>query len=234
MTSIFNSTAKLAIVAAMGAATLLTAAAPASAQPYDERTNGVTSCAATGGRQEVGAVVGAVLGAVVGRQFSRGEPTAGAVGGAVVGSAIGAGVGCQSQHERERRQATNGYDRDGGYASYDNGRYDDGRYDNRGYDNGRYNDGRYNDGRNGYVAPARYERMNQWMVADTRVALRQAPTSQSPRIGSLRGGERFQAIGRVRGSDWIMVADRGQFVGYVRGDAVSPIGRSNYAYGYNR
>lgn len=201
MTSIFNSTAKLAIVASLGLATLIGAASPASAQPrYDRGTNGVTTCAAPGGRQEAGAVVGAILGAVVGRNFTRGEPTAGAVGGAVVGGAIGAGIGCESQHERERREAYNGYN---------------------GYDGGRYSDG---------IAPARYERTNQWVVAEHRTTLRQAPSQDSGRVGTIRGGERLQAVGIVRGGQWILIADHGQYIGYVRGGDVQPLGQGRYAY----
>ena len=84
----------------------------------------------------------------------------------------------------------------------------------------------------GGYAPARYERMNQWMVADTRVAIRQGPSDYSPRVATLRGGERFQAVGRVHHGEWIVVADRGAVIGYVPGDRVSPLGRAQYAWGY--
>lgn len=209
MTRIFEGKTRLALVAVLGVAAVAGAAAPAAADPRHDDGAPVFGCDAPGGRQEAGAVVGAVLGAVVGRNFTRGEPSAGAIGGAVVGGALGSAIGCQSQRDRETRDAY-------GYG------YD---HDRRDYD------GRYGDGYGGY-APARYERMNQWMVADTRVAIRQGPSDYSPRVATLRGGERFQAVGRVHHGEWIVVADRGAVIGYVPGDRVSPLGRAQYAWGY--
>ena len=90
--------------------------------------------------------------------------------------------------------------------------------------------------RNGYrlshdIAPASYSRIGQTFVATTGVNLRAAPTTGSARVGRLRGGERFQALAHVRGSDWILVGQGGVGVGYVRDDFVRPEGH-RYAYGY--
>jgi hypothetical protein len=79
------------------------------------------------------------------------------------------------------------------------------------------------------VAPARYQPMNRWMVADQRTAIRQAPSQGADRLGTLHDGERFQAVGMVEGGRWILVADSGRLVGYVRGDAVEMV-PTGYAY----
>ena len=82
----------------------------------------------------------------------------------------------------------------------------------------------------GGVYPASYSRMNQWMTAEERVAVRAAPDRQSERLATLREGQTFQAVGRVRGSNWIVVADHGRIVGYVPGDVVEPASYDQYAY----
>lgn len=215
MTRSFSAKARLALVSVLGVATLAGAVSPALADPRPDDRGPVLGCDASGGRQEAGAAIGAVLGAVIGSNVARNERTAGTIGGAVIGGALGSAIGCQSQRDRETREAWGyGYERQG-----------------YGYDS-RYGQG-YGQGYGpGYVAPARYERMNQWMVADTRVAVRQAPTDRSPRVGVLRGGQRFQAVGAVRRGEWIVVADHGAVIGYVPGDQVSPLGRGQYAWGY--
>ena len=232
MTKSFSSKARLALVSVLGVATLAGAAAPAFADPRQDDRGPVLGCDAPGGRQEAGAVVGAVLGAVIGNHVASHERTAGTIGGAVIGGALGSAIGCQQQRDRQTRDAYGyGYERQG----YDRQGYDGRGYDGRGYDGRDGRDTRYGQGYgNGYgdVAPARYERMNQWMVADTRVAVRQAPSDRSPRIGALRSGQRFQAVGQVRRGEWIVVADHGAVIGYVPGDQVSPLGRSQYAWAY--
>lgn len=90
--------------------------------------------------------------------------------------------------------------------------------------------------RNGYrlssdIAPASYSRIGQTFVVTDAVNLRAAPTTGSARVGRLRAGERFQALARVSGSDWILVGQGGVGIGYVRDDFVRPEGR-RYASGY--
>lgn len=74
------------------------------------------------------------------------------------------------------------------------------------------------------VRPASYSRIGDTFVAVDTVNLRSAPSARSERVGRLRAGERFQALARVRGTDWILVGHGGIGVGYVREDFVQPAG----------
>jgi uncharacterized protein YgiM (DUF1202 family) len=65
------------------------------------------------------------------------------------------------------------------------------------------------------IEPANYRRMGETYVATRSVNLRTAPTTGSRRVGSLRAGERFQAMANVAGTDWILVGQGGVGVGYV-------------------
>lgn len=93
-------TSKLTIAAL--AATLAFGAASANAQ--------VTKCAATGGRQEAGALIGAVVGGVIGNNVAKNERGLGTVIGAGAGAAAGSAIGCEQQKSRARAN--------GGYAAY--------------------------------------------------------------------------------------------------------------------
>lgn len=84
--------------------------------------------------------------------------------------------------------------------------------------------------RNGYrlsaqIAPASYNRLDRTYVATTGVNLRAGPTTNSAKVGRLQPGQRFEALAKVRGSDWILVGQNGVGVGYVRDDFVRPDGR---------
>jgi uncharacterized protein YgiM (DUF1202 family) len=156
---------------------------------------GVTGCSAPGGKQEVGAVLGAVAGGLLGSKLGGRHDTAETVVGAGAGAAAGSAIGCEMQKDRAEKASAGG--------TYT---------------------------RNGYrlsseVSPASYSRMGQTYVADSTVNLRSAPSARSGRVGSLRRGERFQALAAVRGSDWILVGQGGVGIGYVRGDLVRPATR---------
>lgn len=77
----------LSAAAAMGAAPVAASAAP----------NGVTNCAASGQKQEKGAIIGAVIGGLLGSRISSNERAAGTVVGAGVGAAVGSYAGCNAQ-----------------------------------------------------------------------------------------------------------------------------------------
>lgn len=107
-----NKTTKAALAVAMSAA-LAAVAVPASAQSYGYQQpsrggigNGILSCDAPGGRQQVGAIGGAILGGLLGSRVSRNEREAGAIGGAALGAAAGSYVGCRQQRERANQQAS--------------------------------------------------------------------------------------------------------------------------------
>jgi hypothetical protein len=170
------------------------------------------SAAAQPSREHLGGVVGcdapggrqeagAVIGAIIGGVIGSNVARNERTAGTVVGAVVGAGVGSAigCQSQHERER------RERREAWNDNG---------------------YNDGG---VYPASYRPMNQWMTAEETVAVRSAPDGRSDRLATLREGQTFQAVGRVRGTDWIVVADEGRIVGYVPGDAVEPTSYGQYA-----
>jgi hypothetical protein len=164
---------------------------------------GVTSCAAPGGKQEAGALIGALVGGVVGNKVGGHQPGAETLLGVAVGAAAGSAIGCKMQHSR----AETAY----GYAPS--------TYTRSGYR------------LSSNVRPASYARLGDTLVATSNVSLRSAPTTGSARVGSLRAGQRFQALAQVRGSDWILVGQGGVGVGYVHRAYARPEGY-RYAYRY--
>jgi uncharacterized protein YgiM (DUF1202 family) len=182
-------TAGAALAAVMATAALAGAAAPAQAQSL---VPGVTSCGASGVKQERGALLGAIAGSLIGNSVSGHNRTTGTLLGAAVGGAAGSAVGCQMQHNDQQRVAySEGY----GYRTYRQGGYE--LYSG--------------------VAPASYQRIGQTLVATDTVNLRTAPTQGAGRVGQLHRGERFEALAQVRGTDWILVGRGGVGIGYVHG-----------------
>lgn len=190
-----------AAAAVLATALTLSGASSASAQGL----NGVTNCAAPGGKQEAGALIGALVGGVIGNKVGGRKATLETVVGAGVGAAAGSAVGCKLQHNKQA-QAYNSYDRPATYSR-------------NGYR------------LSSDIAPANYNRIGDTFVARSTVNLRAAPTTGSARVGALRAGERFQALANVRGTDWILVGQGGTGVGYVRGDFVQREGQ-RYAARY--
>src|SRR5436190_12545072 len=156
---------------------------------------GVTGCSAPGGKQEVGAVLGAVAGGLIGSKVGGHHDTAETLIGAGAGAAAGSAVGCEMQKNRTQAQASGGTYTRNGYRLSSD------------------------------IQPASYNRMGETFVAASTVNMRSAPSANSGRVGSLRRGERFQAMASVRGSEWILVGQNGVGVGYVRADLVHPADR---------
>jgi uncharacterized protein YgiM (DUF1202 family) len=168
---------------------------------------GVTSCGAPGGKQQGGAIIGALLGGALGNSVSGHDRTTGTVLGAAVGAAAGSAVGCKMQHN-EQSLVARGYEQ----------RYRPATYTQSGYR------------LSSAIAPASYNRIGDTFVATRNVVLRSAPTTGSGRVGSLRAGERFQALANVSGSDWILVGQNGVGVGYVHGAYAEPQGYRYASY----
>jgi len=55
------------------------------------------------------------------------------------------------------------------------------------------------------------------------VNVRAEPNTQSAITGSVRPGETVDAVGKVVGSDWILIGRGGQTVGYVAGNLIAPV-----------
>jgi uncharacterized protein YgiM (DUF1202 family) len=184
--------------------TTLTAAILASAMAFAGATSasaGVTSCSASGGKQEGGAVVGALLGGLIGHSVGGRHATGETVVGAAAGAAAGSAIGCEAQKTKAQ---------------------------NAGYGQATYKKNGYR--LSSAISPASYDRIDRTFAARSAVNLRAAPTTNSGRVGRLQSGERFQALAQVRGSDWILVGQDGVGVGYVRGDVVRPVGQRYAAY----
>jgi hypothetical protein len=165
---------------------------------------GVTSCSASGGKQEAGALVGAALGGLLGNSVSGHNRTTGTVVGAAVGAAAGSAVGCQMQHQdpaqREARDDRSGTYTSGGYRL------------------------------SSQIEPARFSRTRGMLLVTGNFDMRAAPDFSSRYVGRLRGGERVDAMARVRGSDWVLVGRNGVGLGYVHEDYLRA-DNSRYAYG---
>jgi len=176
------------IAAAALLAPLAAAGAVAQAQA-DPLIPGVTGCGAPGEKQAGGAVVGALAGGLLGNSVSGHNRTTGTLVGAAVGAAAGSAVGCQMQHNDEQRAAA---------AAPRPDRGDD-------YELARG------------IAPARFDALDETLVATRTTPLRAAPDGRSARVGKLHRGERFEAMAQVHGGDWLLVGRDGVGVGYVPG-----------------
>jgi len=194
---------KLAVVALSGVIAA-SAVGTANAQQYRTPTGGgpgsIVSCDAQGNKQVGGALIGALLGAAAGSNLAKNDRGTGTAIGAVAGAATGSYVGCKMQRDQAAQ----------GYAQQPN--YRPATYSQNGYR------------LNSDIAPATFQRDGGSFVANSMLNLRSAPTTNSARVGSLRAGEGFQALARVRGTDWILVGQNGVGVGYVHGAYVRPAG----------
>jgi hypothetical protein len=153
-------------------------------------------------------MIGAVAGGLLGNSVSGHNRTTGTVVGAAVGAAAGSAVGCQMQHNDQQRAAV---------ASEPVNAPQTYRRDGYELSNG--------------VAPASYRKLGETRIATKPVNLRAAPDQGSARVGKLRPGERFDAMARVRGTDWLLVGRDGVGVGYVQGVYTRP-GGERYADRY--
>jgi hypothetical protein len=203
--------------AALAGALAVGAVSTAQAQSYGRPTGlePVVGCDAPGNKQVGGALIGALLGAAAGSNLAKNDRGTGTAIGAVAGAAAGSYVGCRMQ--RADGQAAYGYGSGAGYGAYQPAP-------------ATYNHGGYR--LDSSVAPARFAREGGTLMATSSVNLRGAPTTQSARVGALRPGERFQALARVQGTDWILVGQNGVGVGYVHGAYVRPAGYQHASYGY--
>lgn len=189
------------------------AVSTATAQTYRAPTGGglgsIISCDAPGGKQTGGALIGALLGAAAGSNLAKHDRGTGTAVGALAGAATGSYVGCKMQRDRRAQEA----------YGYDAGYQPPATYAASGLR------------LSGQISPATYVRDDSAFTAATNVNLRGAPTTAARKVGQLRTGERFQALARVRGTDWILVGQDGVGVGYVHGAYVRPAGYQYASYG---
>jgi hypothetical protein len=146
---------------------------------------------------------GALMGAVVGGLIGNKVGGRHATGETVVGAAAGAAAGSAIGCQMQKSRANSGHSRtytEGGYRL------------------------------SSQIAPAKFSKIGDTFVSRRSVNLRAAPSTGSSRVGALRPGERFQALARVRGTEWILVGQGGVGVGYVHGGYVEPAGRRYAGY----
>ncbi|MDP3870560.1 SH3 domain-containing protein [Phenylobacterium sp.] len=205
-----------AAVATMAAALSVGAVSGASAQT---NLSPVVGCDAPGNKQVGGALIGALLGAVAGSNLAKNDRGTGTAIGAVVGGATGSYVGCRMQRSD---QGQNAY----GYGQTYRPAYQQPAYQQP----ATYSHSGYR--LSGDISPARYVRDGGTFAASSKLNLRGAPSTSAHKVGSLRAGERFQALARVRGTDWILVGQDGVGVGYVSGRYAQPVGHQYASYGY--
>ena len=103
----------IAMTLAMSATALTMATAPTTASAMSQKLGGVVGCNASGGKQEVGAVIGGLLGAVAGNKLAKNDRGTGTAIGAVVGAGAGSYAGCQMQKTRAANEAGGVYSSNG-------------------------------------------------------------------------------------------------------------------------
>ena len=103
----------IAMTLAMSATALTMAIAPTTASAMSQKLGGVIGCNASGGKQEVGAVIGGLLGAVAGNKLAKNDRGTGTAIGAVVGAGAGSYAGCQMQKTRAADNAGGVYSSNG-------------------------------------------------------------------------------------------------------------------------
>ena len=95
-TKIITAALALSVAGALGAAPVAASAAP----------NGVTNCAASGQKQEKGAIIGALVGGLIGSKVASNERGLGTAVGVGVGAAAGSYIGCSAQTKEAYAQGT--------------------------------------------------------------------------------------------------------------------------------
>jgi surface antigen len=216
----------------------------ASGQPYGYRqpTGGglgsVFNCDATGGRQEGGALIGGIVGALAGSQVSKHERGLGAALGAGLGAAAGSWVGCKLQRDDQTRmaQATEqalAYGQPQTWENPNTGASGRVSLAPDSYGGSPYAPADLSGLRlaSGVQLASAYEPSAPQYAVTTTTSVRAAPSTRSGVTGRLRRGERFQALGRVRGRAWILVGQNGLGVGYVPTSVARPVSGYGYASG---
>ena len=220
-----------AAIATMAAALSVGAASGASAQT---NLSPVVGCDAPGNKQVGGALIGALLGAAAGSNLAKNDRGTGTAIGAVVGGATGSYVGCRMQRTDQAQTAY-------GYGQTYQPAYQQPAYQQPAYQQPAYQQPAYRQPStyshagyrlSGDISPARYVRDGGSFAASSHLNLRGAPSTSARKVGSLHRGERFQALARVRGTDWILVGQDGVGVGYVSGRYARPVGDQYASYGY--
>lgn len=174
----------------------------------------------------LGAAVGGIAGSFVGRGNTR---ILGAVVGAAAGGLIGNRIGA-SLDEREKA-ALAAQSRQALSAPTDNApvNWKSDHSDSAATltaNNTREEARTVSVVRDATVAPATdLDPIGATYRARSATTIRLAPNATSSVVGPLASGEKFEAVGKVRGAPWVMVARSGKAVGYAPAGDVEPLPR---------
>lgn len=178
-------------------------------------------------KQNAGAIIGAIAGGLLGSQVGDGKGRVlagilGAAGGAWLGARIGAHLDAQDQAavERESVNALNSAS-DGQRVSWNNPESGASATLTPQNTRSETRDVTFMRDKRVEVAPS-INLIGKTYVATRSSNVRSGPSTQHSRVGSLRSGEQFTAVGRVSDAPWIMVAKKEVTVGYVYAPLVKP------------
>jgi surface antigen len=192
-------------------ASVLLAAAAATALPGAAQARGVFGCDAAGGKQEGGAVIGAIVGGLIGNQVAKNERGLGTAIGAGLGAAAGSAIGCKIQ-EDDKRQAEAALEQAlrTGYAQNWRNPSTGSRGDVQVEAWSAYGEGygqpyqlRSVSFARGVTPQRSWEGGGGWWYAPGTVNLRGGPSTSSPIVGKLAGGQDFQVLAKVAGANWL-------------------------------
>lgn len=183
----------------------------------------IFSCQAGGNRQSTGALIGALAGGAIGNRVADNERTLGTVLGAALGAAAGSYIGCRMQvSDQQRAQASAQFALEQGRSQYwtepqtgASGRTD-------------IVETYYLPApppprltvetvafAPGIERPREYQPSEGTYAATGAAVIRSGPSVRAQQIGSLRAGERVDALVRVEGSPWLLAVRAGAVMGYV-------------------
>lgn len=228
-----NADPENAMRAALALSVLLAASAGApAAHAQSGPLSSIFNCAASGGKQEGGAVLGAVIGGLIGNQVAKNERELGTVLGAAVGAAAGSWIGCRMQStDQSRAQAAL-------RAALDNGQTQtwanpqtgaSGRVDVVSSSYGTPVSGAALRFAPGLQVLATYEATAGYYAANATANLRSAPTTEGAIVGKLQQNESFDGLAKVPNQPWILAGRYGQAIGYVHESLVRPLGAQTVA-----
>jgi uncharacterized protein YidB (DUF937 family) len=217
-----------AVAASVLAAALALPAAPTFAQSGASTSRaGIFNCAATGGRQEVGAVVGGAVGALAGRAIGKDNKTLGTLLGAAVGAAAGSWIGCRLQiGDQEKAQAALSR----ALAENTNQSWSSATGSGsvelisstaapapRAVDMGRFAPGVMQ------MASYTHDDVGPF-AARSRVNVRAGAGTHTPTVGRLARGERVNVIAEAPGGSWVLIERDGVARGYVAKSLLNRVG----------
>ena len=193
------------------------------AQPATGPLASIFSCQAGGNRQSTGALIGALAGGAIGNRVADNERTLGTVLGAALGAAAGSYIGCRMQvADQQRAQASAQFALEQGRSQFwtepqtgASGRTDIVEtYYLPAPPPPRLTVETVAFGP-GIERPREYQPSEGVYTATAAAVIRSGPSVRAQQIGSLRVGDRIEALVRVEGSPWLLAVRDGAVLGYV-------------------